>query len=999
MDQPDRDGNGLDTHGDVRNISALRAENPVSVRWNDTLSISIDVYRNEVDEVDLQTQESNFMKRFRYSRKQTNNNNASTTTASTTTVCRDYEFVSLRTEASFIIFVHGLTGDRERTWMAKDAVAPWPQTLLPSEVLNARILTFGYDADVTNLCDWAERLAKTIGVLKQTNTNILAVLRSDSETLQDLQIGFHTLVRSRAQDGCPPIEIICFFEELPMPGIGTVVPADSAILPSYAYVGIHSNHMDMTKFESKDDPGFISIVDKLNLWIEELTRGGNARPTLPQTGNSAQPTQNGTSQDLQASETHVQQGKTQLVLDYVQKHRKEYKAIFWIEAGQKESLHRDIVNLYQKLWGVQMSDKNEAISVEKAVDGVKSWFEGRRGPWLMVFDSADEIENSESNRYIDLRHFIPDVDSLHVIVTSRSSTAKDMMPQEGVEVREMEETQAMQLFDHYAKLRNRHDNPEVEAEVKAIIKELGYLALAVTLAGTYVGRNPWFCKDIKGYLPEYRKRRRELLERRPQAMHQYGESVLTTWETSYQAIYEQSATAAALLTMLSFFSFDDIFPELFSGNRQLDTTPSMDKSLLYPFLTGDIDRIKDCFEPLQQYSLVQWKEDQNSYTMHKLVHAWGFDRLNNDMKQNFSILTFCLLSRTIIECSDAPKEKLRLVPHVMANFTALDGTAAGDLKNILSELGLVAKFLTSLGQFREAYNIQQYLLSELQRFHGEEHPDTINTMNNLALTLCYQGQLEEAAEIQKKVLEKEQQILGDEHPDIITTMSNLAVILHHQGQLEEAAEIQKKVLEKEQQILGDEHPDTITAMSNLAATLHEQGQLEEAAKIQKKVVKKRQQILGDEHPDTITAMNNLAPILHDQGQLEEAAEIQKKVLEKEQQILGDEHPDIITTMSNLAVILHHQGQLEEAAEIQKKVLEKQQHILGDKHPKIIISMNNLAFVLSEQGLREEAERMYNEVLEKGERVLGKEHHITKVASENLALLIQQSQQEQEPKEH
>ena len=50
-----------------------------------------------------------------------------------------------------IVFVHGLTGDRENTWTAKDAIAPWPQTLLPAKISNARVLTFGYDAYVTEL--------------------------------------------------------------------------------------------------------------------------------------------------------------------------------------------------------------------------------------------------------------------------------------------------------------------------------------------------------------------------------------------------------------------------------------------------------------------------------------------------------------------------------------------------------------------------------------------------------------------------------------------------------------------------------------------------------------------------------------------------------------------------------------------------------------------------------------------------------------------------------
>lgn len=53
-----------------------------------------------------------------------------------------------------IVFVHGLTGDRVSTWTVKpkndgDSVF-WPLDLLPKSISNARIMSFGYDADVVN---------------------------------------------------------------------------------------------------------------------------------------------------------------------------------------------------------------------------------------------------------------------------------------------------------------------------------------------------------------------------------------------------------------------------------------------------------------------------------------------------------------------------------------------------------------------------------------------------------------------------------------------------------------------------------------------------------------------------------------------------------------------------------------------------------------------------------------------------------------------------------
>lgn len=65
-------------------------------------------------------------------------------------------------------------------------------------------------------------MAKFIGVLKQTNPAILAVLKSDSEVLERIQASFHTMIRTSDHGGLTPIDITCFFEELPLPGIGVV---------------------------------------------------------------------------------------------------------------------------------------------------------------------------------------------------------------------------------------------------------------------------------------------------------------------------------------------------------------------------------------------------------------------------------------------------------------------------------------------------------------------------------------------------------------------------------------------------------------------------------------------------------------------------------------------------------------------------------------------------------------------------------------------------------
>ena len=51
------------------------------------------------------------------------------------------------------------------------------------------------------------------------------------------------------------------------------MPQDSAILPGWSLpIGIHANHMDMTKFASMDDAGFVAVCGELRRWIKEISR-------------------------------------------------------------------------------------------------------------------------------------------------------------------------------------------------------------------------------------------------------------------------------------------------------------------------------------------------------------------------------------------------------------------------------------------------------------------------------------------------------------------------------------------------------------------------------------------------------------------------------------------------------------------------------------------------------------------------------------------------------
>ena len=63
------------------------------------------------------------------------------------------------------------------------------------------------------------------------------------------------------------------------------------------------------------------------------------------------------------------------------------------------------------------------------------------------------------------------------------------------------------------------------------------------------------------------------------------------------------------------------------------------------------------------------------------------------------------------------------------------------------------------------------------------------------------------------------QVLGEEHPDTLTSQNNLAVTLRVQGDLAGARAHQEAVWAARRRVLGEEHPATTSSAWNLFLTL------------------------------------------------------------------------------------------------------------------------------------------------------------------------------------
>ena len=603
--------------------------------------------------------------------------------------------------------------------------------------------------------------------------------------------------------------------------------------------------------------------------------------------------------------------------------------MFWIEAGQKETIERDYLSMYRLLSG-RAAGRLDSPTIEEAVIMVKSWFHSRSGRSLVIFDSADAIDNADDASYIDLEYFLPDAPSVDVIITTRSSRAQEMTALEALEAADMEPAEAVELFRSSAKLGQT--GSEVEEEILLIVKELGYLALAVTLASSYVAATPRLSSDLGQYLPEYRDRRKQLLNRKPQKyIHRYGESVLSTWEASFSAIARHSPMAARMLSLLAFLNFDDIFldlfrPDLSSTARLEDGVPCSGRGWWSFVAGGDIvDRysVESAFDVLCTYSLVQQRDGQTAYMMHKLVHAWGQDRLKVDQQRNLSLMALELLTNIIPSATGSSIFGMRLVPHVMANFAVISSTnttSATIDDESLESVAIVGDLLHSLGRWADEYEIRAFHFGKLCERAGKGHLDTLISMNNLAIVLGSQGKYEQAEEMYRQALRLAETVLGKEHPDTLMSINNLATVLSDQGKYKQAEEMHRQALRLKEIVLGKKHPSILASMNNLANVLRGQGKYEQAEEMHRQALRLTETVLGKEHPDTLTSMNNQANMLKDQGKYEQAEEMHRQALRLKETVLGKEHPNTLASMDNLATMLRDQGKYEQAEEMHRQTL-------------------------------------------------------------------------------
>lgn len=305
---------------------------------------------------------------------------------------------------------------------------------------------------------------------------------------------------------------------------------------------------------------------------------------------------------------------------------------------------------------------------------------------------------------------------------------------------------------------------------------------------------------------------------------------------------------------------------------------------------------------LASFSLVTRNADL-SLSLHLLVHDWCRERISIDEQQSNYRRALSLLTSSVIWEFQSDDYTLRrlLVSHVHELLRRLVRYNEISQEDKMRQWPLLALILAENGWTKAALQLTEEVVRLQKSKHGEDHPNTLTSMNNLASRYSEAGRLGEALQLTEEVLTLWKSKLGKDHPNTLTSMGNLVNRYSEVGRRLKTLQLGKEVLKLHKSKLGEDHPDTLKSMNNLVIWYSEAERQAEALQLMKKVVELRKSKLGEDHPEMLGSMDDLANMYSGVGRRLEALQLGEEVLKLQKNKLGEDHLNTLTLIHNLAI--------------------------------------------------------------------------------------------------
>jgi tetratricopeptide (TPR) repeat protein len=657
--------------------------------------------------------------------------------------------------------------------------------------------------------------------------------------------------------------------------------------------------------------------------------------------------------------------KSQIAIEFCYRFHKQHPTahVLWVHASTQQRIDEQF-----RRFGKEASLPGFDDPKVNVVKLVLDWLvDDSSRSWLLVLDNADDLhilvtqsktEDSAPPLIFHLTHS----SNGYILVTTRDQrVGRKLASGKPILILPMNQHESEQLLDSNLEedfQSNTQSDRKSQESKNELLLALGHIPLAIKTATAYINTMGITINQYLDILSTKDEEAQLVLshmdydERRD---HESLNSIVRTWIISFDQIDLHEPRAAELLSLMSMFDQYKIPKMLLTRENEPEST----------YIAG--------IGVLRSFAFITF-HDGDTYDIHRLVrlsaHKWlDFQDKRKAWLQN---ALFSVKGQFPWPAHDNLNACARLLPHAVTVaqqgfMTDADNLA---LANLQSKIG---EYLELRGQYILSYKSKLNSFEIYKKVQGNEHRDTLSSLNNLGNVLNSLGNYKEAEEAHRQCLMIRKKVLGDEHPDTLSSLNNLGSVLNSLGNYKEAEEAHRQCLKIRKKVLGDEHPDTLSSLSNFGTVLSSLGNYEEAEEAYHQCLKIRKMVLGDEHPDTLISLNNLGTVLNNQKKYEEAEEAHRQCLKIRKKVLGDEHFNTLSSLSNFGTILSNLGNYKEAEEAHRQCLNIRKKLLGYEHPSTLQSMSYLGDMLMEVHQYDKAESLLTIALEVQKRVLGLQH--------------------------
>ncbi|KAJ2992303.1 hypothetical protein NUW58_g2211 [Xylaria curta] len=634
-------------------------------------------------------------------------------------------------------------------------------------------------------------------------------------------------------------------------------------------------------------------------------------------------------------------GKTQLVLRYVETYRKRYDLILWIDARSaatvRSSFFRSAQALELPVRAYGSPSDIVSLKDDLAVNAVLDRLRKRRTPcgeWLVILDNADNLEGG-------IRDVIPSGPLGNIILTSRDADCVKTIPggSRHLQVNAMTESESTALLLQHLKLDIEKVSQSIRDLSLSICDTLGYLALAVYLAGAriraYIPEDK-YCngvfdpeKLLNRYLRDFKRHKTQILKRRD-ALAPYNLTVQTVWDTSLEALdsLDTACPPKLLLTFFAHLNISNIQEELFLHAAE--------------GIAKNFKRARGLERELPEWLLNLVHVDENG----------GWDRYNYDNAIE-PLLRFGLVQHT---ASTAPGVSM----HSLVQWKAKDGNISGPHHcwNIWRSI-----FIIFAGGERGHYLCDPYRLQHVIAPHLPLPEDCLQIKGSLikeklSTQIGYMylqtGQYKEGTSLLEQALEIARTSKETDDLSLLLSMKMLSSSYGQNGQIDKAIELCTLVFERYKLVMGQKDLRTLVEMACLAMLKLDHGLREEAEKLGAQAVKIGQEVVSEQAivKGELETLSAVVDILY-AGEMTPNMEAMRAHL-----------------MAKLAKLCLGRRRYDEAEKVGLNLLEIRRRMWGQDHPATLEGMYLVAAAYLEQRRWEEAEKLGSEGLEIATRAIG-----------------------------